>query len=430
MTFWSWFPIVLMFILFFIKIPVGFALIISSAAYFLFGPNTMSITMMCQKMIAANESFVFLAIPFFTCAAVIFNYSGITRKLMNLADALMGHMVGGLGHVNILMSGLMGGLSGSALADTAMETKMIVPEMERLGYSKAYSCAVTAASSCVTPIIPPGIILILYAAASNVSVAKLFFAGYFPGILLLIAMFIVNHIISSKRNYRANRERKATAKEILHAFRESVWALLIPFGIILGLRFGVYTPTEAGAVSVVYAIIIGAFFYKELKPKHIVPILIESLLATAGIMFILTGAQAFSLYLTWERIPMIISQAIVQNVTSPVGYLIIVNVVLLILGLFFDGSAAMILMAPLLVPAAAALHIDLLQFGIIMCVNLTIGSVTPPFGAQMFVTCTIANCKLEDFYREIMPYVLCLIIALMLLTYIPQISLFIPNLLL
>jgi tripartite ATP-independent transporter DctM subunit len=381
-------------------------------------------------MIAANESFVFLAIPFFTCAGVIFNYSGITRKLMNLADAMMGHMVGGLGHVNILMSGLMGGLSGSALADTALGAKMIVPEMERLGYSKAYSCAVTASSSCVTPIIPPGIILILYAAAANVSVARLFFAGYLPGILMLIAMLFVNHIISTKRQYKANRERKATGKEVLRALREAVWALLVPFGIIMGLRFGAFTPTEAGAVSIVYAIVIGVFFYRELKFKHIIPILKESLIATAGIMFILNGAQAFSLYLTWERIPMMISETIVQSVASPLGFLLLVNVMLLILGLFFDGGAAMILMAPLLVPAAAALDINLIQFGIIMCVNLTLGSITPPFGAQMFCACTIANCRLEDYTKEVLPYVFCLLIVLLFLTYVPSISLFIPNLLL
>jgi len=419
-----------MFILFFLKIPVAFSLILASAAYFLFGPNTLDITIMCQRMIAANESFVFLAIPFFTCAGVIFNYSGITRKLMNLADAMMGHMVGGLGHVNILMSGLMGGLSGSALADTALGAKMIVPEMERLGYSKAYSCAVTASSSCVTPIIPPGIIVILYAAASNVSVARIFFAGYIPGIIMLVAMLTVNHIISSKRNYRASRMRKATGKELRRALRESIWALLVPFGIIMGLRFGAFTPTEAGAVSIVYAIIIGVFFYRELKPKHIIPILVESLIATAGIMFILAGAQAFSLYLAWERIPMMISENIVRSVSSPLGYLLMVNVMLLILGLFFDGGAAMILMAPLLVPAAAALNIDLVHFGIIMCVNLTLGSITPPFGAQMFVACTIANCKLEDYTKEVLPYVFCLLIVLIFLTYVPQISLFIPNLLL
>lgn len=419
-----------MFILFFFKVPVAFALIISSATYFLWAPNTMDITMMCQKMISANESFVFLAIPFFTCAGVVFQYSGITRKLMNLANVLVGHFVGGMGHVNILMSIFMGGLSGSALADTAMEAKMLVPEMERLGYSREYSCAITATSACITPIIPPGIILILYASASNVSVARLFFAGYLPGILMGLSMMMQNRFISHRRNYKPSRIQKATGKEVLHAFKEAIWALLVPFGIILGLRFGAFTPTEAGAISIFYAIIIGVFLYKELKPKHIKPILLESLAATAGIMFILTGAQAFSLYLTWERIPILISEIIVKSVSSPVSFLLIVNVVLLIIGLFFDGGAAMILMAPLLVPAAAAMGVDLIHFGIIMCINLTLGSVTPPFGAQMFCACTVANCKIEDFTREVWPFVVGLAILLIILTYVPQIVLFIPNLLL
>jgi tripartite ATP-independent transporter DctM subunit len=418
-----------MFILFLLKIPVAFSMIIATSAYYLWGPNTMSITMMCQRMIAANESFVFLAIPFFTCASVIFNYSGITRKLMNLADMVVGHLVGGMGHVNILLSTFMGGLSGSALADTAMESKMLVPEMERLGYSKAYSCAVTATSSCITPIIPPGIILILYAAASNVSVAKLFYAGYLPGLTMMAAMMIVNHFVSKKRNYRPSRARRATLKEFAGSLKEAIWALLVPFGIILGLRFGVFTPTEAGAISIFYAIFIGAFLYKELKLKHIKPILIESVTATAGVMFILTGAQAFSSYLTWERIPILISEAIINNISSPYIFIIVVNILLLVIGLFFDGGAAMILLAPLLVPAAMAMNVDLIQFGIIMCVNLTIGSVTPPFGSQMFTACAICNCQIEDFAHEVLPFVLMLIVVLALLSFRPQITLFIPALL-
>ncbi|MDR1315974.1 MAG: TRAP transporter large permease [Spirochaetales bacterium] len=429
MNFWSFFPIVLMFLLFFLNIPVGFAMIIAASSYYLWGPNSMSVTMMCQKMIAANESFVFLAIPFFTCASVIFNYSGITRKLMNLADMMMGHLVGGMGHVNILLSTFMGGLSGSALADTVMDSKMLVPEMERLGYSKAYSCVVTAASSCITPIIPPGIILILYAASSNVSVAKLFYAGYLPGLVMMGAMLILNHFISRRRRYKPSRERRATAGEFGKALKEAIWALMVPFGIIMGLRFGIFTPTEAGAIAIFYAIFIGAVLYRELKLKHLKPILIESVTATASVMFILTGAQAFSSYLTWERVPILISEAIVNNISSPYMFLLIVNVLLFVIGLFFDGSAAMILLAPLLVPAAAAMRIDLIQFGIVLCVNLTLGSITPPFGPQMFATCAICGCKLEDFAREVIPFVVALIIVILLLSFVPPVSLLVPALL-
>jgi len=429
MSFWSIFPIILLFILFFIRVPVSFAMIIASAAYFLWGPHSMNVTMMCQKLVAANSSFVYLAIPFFTCAGVIFNYSGITRRLMNLADMLVGHLTGGLGHVNIVLSTLMGGLSGSAIADTAMETKMLVPEMERLGYSRAYSCVVTAASACIVPIIPPGIVLILYSTAANVSIAKMFYAGYIPGLCLMVALLCLNFFISKKRNYKPSRARKATPKEFMVALKDAIWALFVPFGIVLGLRFGMFTPTEAGAISILYAIIVGAFIYKELKISQLKDIVKESVTATAGVMFILAGAQAFSSYLTWERIPMMISQAIIQNISSPAVFLLVVNALLILIGCFFDGGAAMILLAPLLVPAAASLGIDLIHFGIIMCINLTIAGFTPPFGSQMFTTCAIAGCKIEDYTKQSLPYAAVMILVLEILSFLPQVTLLVPKLL-
>ena len=429
MLFWAIFPIILLFILFFIRVPVAFAMIIASAAYFLWGPNSMDITMMCQKLVSANSSFIFLAIPFFTCAGVIFNYSGITRRLMNLAELLVGHLVGGLGHVNIVLSTLMGGLSGSAIADTAMETKMLVPEMERLGYSKPYSCAVTAASACITPIIPPGIVLILYSTAANVSVAKMFYAGYIPGLCIMAALMGINYFISKKRSYKPCRLRRAKPKEFLKALKEAIWALFVPFGIVMGLRFGMFTPTEAGAISIIYAILIGAFVYKELKIKHIKKIILESVTAAAGVMFILAGAQAFSAYLTWEGIPMMISEAIIGNISSAGVFLIVVNLLLLLIGCFFDGGAAMILLAPLLVPAAQAMGINLIHFGVVMCINLTIAGFTPPFGTQMFTTCAIAGCKVEDYARQAWPLVVVMVIVLEILSFVPQVTLLVPNLL-
>ncbi len=429
MSFWSIAPMIFLFILFFMKIPVGFAMLIASATYYLWGPGSMRVTMMCQKMIAGNSSFVFLAIPFFTCAGVIFNYSGITRRLMNLANAMVGHLVGGLGHVNIVLSTMMGGLSGSAIADTAMETKILVPEMERLGYSRSYSCAVTAASSIITPIIPPGITLILYSMAANVSIAKMFYAGYLPGLCLMAALMLLNHFISRKRGYLPSRERRATMAEFGRLFREAIWALLVPFGIVMGLRFGVFTPTEAGAVCILYAVFVGAVFYKELKPGHFKGIVLESVSDTVGVMFILAGAQAFSYYLTWEGIPMAISQAIIRTIDSPYIFLMVVNLMLLAIGCFFDGAAAMILLAPLLVPVAQAVGVDLIHFGILMCINLTVAGFTPPFGSMMFTTCAIANCKLEDYTRESIPFIIVLLGVLLFLAFVPQVVLTIPNLL-
>ena len=429
MTFWTVFPIALLFLLFFLKIPVAFAMLMASAAYYLFSPDSMNITMMIQKMVAANSSFTYLAIPFFTCAGVIFNYSGISRRLMNLAECLVGHMVGGLGHVNIVLSALMGGLSGSANADAALERKMLVPEMERLGYGRAFSCVVTAASSCITPIIPPGIILILYATASNVSIGRMFTAGYLPGLVMMILLMALTYWISKRRGYKPSREKRASAGELGKTTLDAVWALFVPFGIVMGLRFGIFTPTEAGAICIVYAALVGIFVYKELKPEHLGAIVMESVTATAGVMFILAGAQAFSSYLTWERLPNMISEFMIRSINSPVAFLLMVNVLLLAVGCFFDGGAAMILLAPLLVPAAESLHIDLIHFGIILSINLTIAGFTPPFGSMMFVTTSIAGVKIEDYTKEALRYIACMVLVLLMITFIPQITLIVPNLL-
>ena len=429
MTFWTFFPIILMFIFFCLKIPVAFSMLMASAAYFLFSPNSMDLTMMIQKMVAANSSFTYLAIPFFTCAGVVFNYSGIAQRLMDLAECLVGHIAGGLGHVNIVLSAMMGGLSGSANADAALETKLLVPQMERLGYGRAYSCVVTAASSCITPIIPPGIILILYASASDVSIGKIFSAGYLPGLLMMVMMMVLTYWISKKRGYKPSREKRASARELGRTALDAIWALFVPFGLVMGLRLGWFTPTEAGAVCVVYALIVGFFVYRELKVSDLIPMIKESVTATAGVMFILAGAQAFASYLTWERLPQIISEFMVESIHSPLLFLLIVNLGLLIVGCFFDGGAAMILMAPLLVPAASALGIDLIHFGIVLSINLTIAGVTPPFGSMMFVTTSIANIRIEDYAKESLPYIGCLIATLLIVTYVPDIVLIVPELL-
>lgn len=429
MSFWSIFPIVILFALFFMKVPVAYAMIASAASYFLWSPQKVEIMIMIQKMISSNSSFTYLAIPFFTLSGVIFNYAGISARLMDLADCLVGHFTGGMAQVNILLSTMMGGLSGSANADAALEAKMLVPQMEKRGFSKSFSCVVTAASSCITPIVPPGIILILYASASNCSVSKMFYAGYLPGFVICILMMLLTWVISKKRGYAPSREKFVGWRHFLKALLSSVWALVIPLGIIMGLRLGWFTPTEAGAVCVVYSVIIGAFVYKDLKPCHFKPIMYEAITATAGVMFILAGAQAFGQYLTWERLPNMITEMILSGVSSKYVFLIIVNVLLLVVGCFFDGGAAMILLAPLLVPAATAFGVDLVHFGIVLCINLTIAGVTPPFGSQMFVATSVTGVTIEEYARESIPYLACLIVALLLMTYVPGIVMLLPNLL-
>ncbi len=386
--------------------------------------------MMIQTMIASMESFPYLAIPFFTCAGVVFNYAGITTRLMKLAELLIGHMRGGMAQVNVLLSAMMGGVSGSANADAAMQTKMIVPQMERLGYNRAFSTVVTAASACITPIIPPGIILILYALVADVSVARMFMAGLLPGLMLTVILMLTVSIVSRFKGYAASRDSRASLREIGVQLVRSIGALLLPLGIIMGLRFGVFTPTEAGAIAVVYAVFVGTFVYRELRWKDLVPIIKESVLVTAGVMFIICAANAFAAYLTWEGIPAAFSNMLLDSIHNPIIFLLVVNLLLLFIGMFFEGGSAIILMTPLLLPVANEMGIDPAHFGIVMAVNLTIAGFTPPVGTMMFITISIAKVRIEEYVRQAWPFLLALIIALLLLTLIPAISLLLPKVLL
>lgn len=422
-------PIFLLFILFFLNIPIAFALMGSSLFFFAFLDNSMDLDLMMQTFIRSAESFPLLAIPFFIMAGSIMNYSGISKRLMGMAEVLTGHWTGGLAQVNILLSVLMGGISGSANADAAMQCKILVPEMEKRGYSKNFSAAVTAASSIVSPIIPPGIVLIIYSLLSNVSVAKMFIAGYLPGILIALSLMITVFIISHKRKYLPSREKRATIQEIFKQLKESIWALILPFIIILGMRIGIFTPTEAGAIAVVVTTLIGFFIYKELHWSHFPKILKETVEGTSTVMFVIIAANVFGSYLSWERIPYKLTEMLLEFSSTPWSILLIINLLLLFAGMFIDGGAAMIILAPLLIPAALSLGIDPLHLGIVMVVNIMIGGVTPPFGSMMFLTCSLLNIKLQDFIKEILPFILALFLVLALLTYIPSLSLFLPNLL-
>lgn len=425
--FWWFFPLVVMLLLLVIKVPVAYAIIFPSLIYFMFGQEYAPAEMMVQKMVTTTETFTYLAVPFFIFASAVFNYAGITRRLMDLANLVVGHLKGGLAHVNILLSMMMGGLSGSSLADAAQDCKLLVPQMERLGYSKGFSAVVTATSATITPIIPPGIILIMYATGTNTSIQQIFMAGWIPGLLMTAALMVITVIISHKRNYRGSRTHMASIREILDNLKESIFALLVPVGLIVGLRGGMFTATEGGAILAFYALVVGIFVYKEIKLSDMIPILKETLESTVPIMFLLAAAQALGRYLTWESLPQMISNALVDTFTTPVAFIIAVNVVLLIIGCFFDGGAAMVLCAPLLAPAAAALGIDLVHFGIIMSINLTIGGVTPPFGTLMFVSCQMTNTPMEEFIKELLPFLAMLLVSLFLCSFVPEIVLWLPS---
>jgi tripartite ATP-independent transporter DctM subunit len=420
-------PIILLAVLFALGVPVAFALIIGCIPYFLADPF-LSAKIIVQKLVANTESVSLMAIPFFIVAGSIMNESGITEKLLDLADALVGHLNGGLAYANVLLSTFMGGISGSGAADIAMECKVLVPEMEKHGYDRGFSGAVTAASGCITPIIPPGVGLVVYACIVEVPVGKILVAGYVPGFLMCIGMLILCHFISKKRGYKAVREHMLPGKTILKMTAHSLWALFLPLVLIMGLRFGVFTATEGGALMAVYSLIVGKFVYKKLKFKRLPKIMLDAALSTATVMLIMCAAKVFSYYLSWERLPHMMTEAILGASHNKYTFLVLANLLLLVMGMFMDALPCMIIIAPLLAPIAQEMGINMIHFGIVMCLNSAIGAITPPFGNYIFQTAGILRIRTQELYKELMPFVGVCLIVLLMITYIPGLATFVPKL--
>ncbi|AOT68640.1 TRAP transporter large permease [Geosporobacter ferrireducens] len=411
---------IIMLVLLFLKVPVFASVLAGSVAYFSLTPNVPT-QIIAQRVIVGVESIPLLAVPFFVCAGVFMNYSGVTKRVMHFCEILTGRMSGGLAQVNVLLSTLMGGLSGSNLADAAMQSKMLVPEMEKKGFSKEFSSVVTAASAMITPLIPPGIAMIIYGSIANVSIGKLFIAGIGPGVLLCVSMMILVSIISKKRGYKPVRQKAITINEFLSALWQAALPLCLPVIIIGGIRLGIFTPTEAGSVAIIYSLILGAV-YREMKFSDVIKGLKETITTTAAIMLIVGAASAFAWILTKERIPQQMTEMIVNMISNKYIFLIVVNLFLLFVGMFIEGNAAMIVLVPLLAPVAAKYGIHEIQFAMIFIFNMAVGCLTPPMGALMFVTCGITKCKIKDFIKEAVPFYILLFICLMLLTFVPLFS--------
>lgn len=411
---------IVMLALLFLKVPVYISVLGGSAIYFILNPDINAI-IFAQQAITGTESISLLAIPFFVCAGIMMNYTGVTTRIMDFCSVVTGRMQGGLAQVNILLSTLMGGLSGSNLADAAMEAKMLCPEMERKGFSKEFSTVVTAASSMITPLIPPGIAMILYGCIANVSIGKLFMSGLGIGALLCITMMLLVRFISKKRGYAPMRTEKITGKEFGAALKPAILPLCLPIIIIGGIRFGIFTATEAGAIAILYAVLLG-FAYREMHIKNLLQGLRETVCTTSSIMLIVSAACVFSWVLTKERIPQMLTEWIVATIDNKYIFLLIINVFLLIVGMFIEGNASMIILVPLLAPIAASYGINEIQFAMIYIFNNAIGALSPPMGTLMFVTCGITGCKTGKFIREALPFYILLVVNLLLITYVPIFS--------
>lgn len=420
--------IIVMLVLFLFNVPIFVSVIASVLTYFGLS-NEMSLMIVAQRIIGGIESIPLLAVPFFVMAGVVMNYTGITKRMVTFAEVLTGHLPGGLAQVNVLLSTLMGGLSGSNIADAAMQSKILVPEMVDRGYDKDFSAAVTGASSLITPIIPPGIGLIIYGFIANVSIGKLFLAGIVPGVMTCVLMMVVVHIVSKKRGYAPTRQKFASFKEIFLATKDAFFALILPLVIIGGIRFGIFTPTEAGAIAVAFSLVLGLIVYREMKISQLKDVMIETTTTTAAIMLIIGAASALAWFLTWERIPQIATSYVLSIVSTRGMFLLLLNVFLLFVGMFIEGNAAMIVLIPLLMPMINTLGIDPVHFGLVFIFNMAVGTLTPPMGTVMFTVSSITGVKINDFVKASWPFYALLFACLLIITYIPAISLFLPNLL-
>ena len=399
-------PILIVFALFFLGVPVAFAMMFASFIYFTFMCDGVNLFTMVSALLEQSSSFTMMAVPFFIMAGSVMSYGGVSTTLMDFCDMITGRMRGGLGATNTLLSTFMGGMSGSSCADAAFEGRMLVPEMTKRGFSLGYSSAITAATSCITPIIPPGISMVIYATAASCSVGDMFLGGYVPGLLICLTMLFLNWVISKRRGYKPTRETRPTKAEFLRQTGKSMWALLLPIFIIVGLRMGYFTATECAAVIVVYSALVGTFVYKRLRLNHVKKILVESLQSTASVLMILSAASLFSRYMLWENIPQKAAAALAEVATSPTIFILIVVLIMFIMGMFLDTAAALVILPPLLIPVAGSLGVDVIHLGIVMVLMDTLGGITPPFGVMMFTVMGVTKVKMSDYFKEGWPLIL------------------------
>lgn len=355
------------------------------------------------------------------------NYCGITDRMLKFCKVLTQHMYGGLGQVNIALSTLMGGMSGSSLADAAMEAKLLVPDMRKAGYPNGFASAITAASSLITPLIPPGIAAIIYGSITGTSIGRLFVAGIVPAMILCVAMMVMVSRYSRIHGISRLSEQRATGGELWRAFKPAILPLCLPIIIIGGIRMGFFTPTEAGAIAIFYALLLGAL-YREIRLDNIVTCIKETVATTSSIMLIVGAATCFSWILTWEKVPQNMTDFLISLCGDKYVFLLLVNIFLLVVGMFIEATAAQIVLAPMLAPVAAAFGIDPVHFGMVFIFNMAIGSLTPPMGNLMFVTCSVTKCTTEEFIRDSLGFYVLLCVMLLLMSYVPLISTWLPNL--
>ncbi len=427
MEFANIFVLIISFLIFLLmRVPVAYSIGLSAALTMLMSiPSLPTVTTIAQRMATGLDSFTLLAIPFFILAGQLMNSGGIASRLINFAKSLLGTLPGGLAHVNVVASMLFGAISGSAVAAASAIGGVMGPRMEEEGYDKNFGAAVNITASTTGLIIPPSNVLIVYSLASGgVSIAALFLAGYLPGILLGLSLMVVAGFIAKKEGYPVGD--RVQLKEVAKNFISAIPSLFMLFLVIGGIVAGVFTATEAAAIAVLYALIL-SFIYREISVSSLPKILLDSAVTTAVVMLLIATSIALSWIMSFENIPQNISAALLALSDSPVVILLIINVVLLAVGTFMDITPAVLIFTPIFLPVAISLGIDPTHFGIIMVLNLCIGLCTPPVGSVLFVGVGIADTSITKVIKPLMPMFIAMIIALFIVTYVPWLSLALPN---
>ena len=407
--------------------PVAFAIGISGSLFFI-QQSTLPVTIPIQLTISQTQNFALLAVPLFILAGNFMNKSGITEHLLNLASVIAGRFKGGLAQVSIALATLMGGVSGSCIADAAMQTRMLGNEMLKRGFTRGYAAGVLSFGSLMTPIIPPGIGFILYGTVGQVSIGRLFAAGILPALMLWAALAFTISVTARKRGYAPERKTRPTVREVAHATWGGMWAILFPVILLAGLRFGIFTPSEIGAFAVVYAIVIGLFAYRQLKGASFREALEGSLVDVGAVMFLIALSGIFGYGIVFERIPEVISGTMLGLTDNPHLVMALVVAFILVAGCFVDGSVLIIMLTPIFLPLVSALGVDPVHFGLVFIVAATIGNFTPPVGAAMFAVCSILKCPIGDYTRESLPFLVAVSLVTLLLIFVPDVVLLVPNL--
>ena len=411
-----------------ISVPIGICLGLATMAVMLVVDGSPPLVLLARSVVTGADSFPLIAVPLFVLAGDLMQQGGMSRRLVDFANALIGHIRAGLAYVNVLACLFFAAISGSSPATVAAIGSNLIPEMEKVGYNRQFSGALTASAGMIGVMIPPSIPFIIYGVTAEVSIGKLFLAGIVPGLLFALMFMVIARILVRREAQIKNTETRFSPRSVGRTFRESFWALLVPGIILGGIYSGIFTPTEAGAVAVVYAAFIGLFVYRDIRFGELPDLLAKSARTSGTILVLVIMASAFGRLVTLAQIPSQLAGYLTTLTDNPILILLMINILLLVIGMFMETISSIIIMTPILLPVATAIGVDPMVFGVILTVNLAIGFCTPPLGVNLFVASGISNVSIERLSVAILPFFAGMLVLLLLVTYVPAISLALPSL--